>query len=123
MIFVLCSDYTYGEMYERESYKYVRIVDHRDLVGFPKVNVVIHDCWMYSFSDDRVEYLEQQLVTLADFGCIKLSYQSEDGDVSLHFTEIDTPVENTQQDFLSDSPSVVAYETVDTSCEGGACTI
>jgi hypothetical protein len=79
MKFVLCSEQTYQEMYQTESHKWIKLVDHVDLLGFKDIHVTIHDCWMYEISDDRVDFLEQQLIALADFGYISLTYLDSEG--------------------------------------------
>ena len=79
MKFVLCSDSTYTELYEKDSYKYLRLEDHTNLAGYGKIWVNIHPCWMEDYNDDRIHYLEQQLTALADFGYIRIAYVEEDG--------------------------------------------
>ena len=121
MKFVLCSNTTYQEQYQAEAYKWVKVQDHKDLLGFRNVHVTIHDCWMYELSDERVDYLEQQLTALADFGYISITYQSEDGWSENYEREESAPTEK-QLDLPLDNPSaVVAYEVEDNDCEGGAC--
>ena len=123
MKFVLCSNTTYQEQYQAEAYKWVKVQDHKDLLGFRNVHVTIHDCWMYELSDERVDYLEQQLTALADFGYISITYQSEDGWSENYEREESAPTEK-QLDLPLDNPSaVVAYEVEDNDCEGGACKI
>jgi hypothetical protein len=123
MKFVLCSTQTYEELYQAESHKWVRVSDHKDLVGFRNVHVTIHDCWMYELNDDRVDYLEQQLTALADFGYISITFQAEDGWSENYEREEAAPTEK-QLDLPLGIPSaVVAYEVEDNDCEGGACKI
>jgi hypothetical protein len=125
MRFVLCSKQTYKEQYQEEAHRWIHVVDHKDLLGFKDVHVNVHDCWMYEINDERVDYLEQQLTALADFGYIKITYIQEDGWEENYEPEVLTPIG--LQSEMSPSPSTssgtVVYETVDNSCESGACAI
>lgn len=89
MKFVLCSQYTYDKLYSRESHKYVRLEEHTDLAGYARIGVAIHNCWLEDCNDDRIEYLEQQLVALADFGYIFLEYVDEDGWVDKYYSTVE----------------------------------
>tara|TARA_R110000744_G_scaffold179329_2_gene298308 strand:+ start:61 stop:297 length:237 start_codon:yes stop_codon:yes gene_type:complete len=76
---------------------------------------------MYELNDDRVDYLEQQLTALADFGYISITFQAEDGWSENYEREEAAPTEK-QLDLPLGIPSaVVAYEIEDNDCEGGAC--
>tara|TARA_R110000782_G_scaffold4260_1_gene15098 strand:+ start:521 stop:892 length:372 start_codon:yes stop_codon:yes gene_type:complete len=123
MKFVLCSTQTYQELYQAEAHKWVRVEDHKDLIGFRNVHVTIHDCWMYEINDDRVDYLEKQLTALADFGYISITYQSEDGWSENYEREEAAPTEKQVALPLGNPSAVVAYEVEDSGCEGGACKI
>ena len=121
MKFVLCSNTTYQELYQADAYKWVRVSDHKDLLGFRNVHVTIHDCWMYELNDDRVDYLEKQLTALADFGYISITYQAEDGWSENYEREEAAPTEKQRDLPLGNPSAVVAYEVEDNDCEGGAC--
>ena len=123
MKFVLCSTQTYKEQYQAEAYKWIRVQDHKDLLGFKNVHVHVHDCWMYEISDDRVDYLEQQLTALADFGYIKITYVEEDGWRENYEPVILAHVGLQSEMVLPTTSGTVVYETVDNSCESGACAI
>ena len=123
MKFVLCSTQTYQELYQAEAHKWVRVEDHKDLIGFRNVHVTIHDCWMYEINDDRVDYLEKQLTALADFGYISITYQAEDGWSENYEREEAAPTEKQVALPLGNPSAVVAYEVVDSGCESGACAI
>ena len=123
MNFVLCSDQTYQDIYRAEAHKWVRITECSDLLGYPKMHVAVHDCWTYNTHDDTAEYLEQQLTALADFGYIHLSFRSEDGWIE-KYEYMATPTVELQEELVfKPTESVVAYETVDNSCDSGACAI
>lgn len=79
MIFVLCTRNQYEELYQGEAYKHIKLEDHTDLAGYAGINVYIHDEWYKDYTSDIVNYLEEQLVALADFGYIKLSYVDSEG--------------------------------------------
>lgn len=85
MIFVLCNNKQYEKLYQKEAYKHIRLEEHTDLAGYAGINVYIHEDWYTDTHDDRVEYLEQQLIALADFKYIKLNYVDEDGHTDKHF--------------------------------------
>ena len=123
MKFVLCSDTTYEELYQAEAYKWVRVIDHKSLIGFRHVHVTIHDCWMYGISDERVQHLEQQLTALADFGYIKITFQGEDGWSENYEVKDESPTAIQMELPLVSSSAVVAYEVEDSGCESGACAI
>ena len=123
MKFVLCSTQTYQELYQAEAHKWIRIVDHKDLLGFKDVHVNVHDCWMYEINDDRVDYLEQQLTALADFGYIRITYIREDGWQENYEPEVLAPIGLQSEMTFPTSTGTVVYETVDNSCESGACAI
>lgn len=135
MEFVLCSDLVYQEDYDRESYKYPRVLCHRSLIGWPKVHVIVHEGWEEDVCDERVEYLEQQLEALADFGFIKLFYISEEGWRDRHPSAIPLKKKEVQGDMFKEggfgdsvffeekAPSVIAYEVEDEDCAGGSCKI
>jgi len=124
MKFVLCSKSTYKELYQPEAHKWIHVVDHRDLLGFKDVHVNVHDCWMYEVNDDRVDYLEQQLTALADFGYIKITYIQEDGWEENYEPEVLAPIGLQSEMVLpSTSSGTVVYESSDSSCESGACAI
>lgn len=124
MKFVLCSKQTYKELYQPEAHKWIHVVDHRDLLGFKDVHVNVHDCWMYEVNDDRVDYLEQQLTALADFGYIKITYIQEDGWEENYEPEVLAPIGLQSEMVLpSTSSGTVVYESSDSSCESGACAI
>jgi hypothetical protein len=138
MKFVLCSDSVYANLYERKAYKYVRVNDHRDLVGYHNIQVIVHDHWEDDLNDDRVDYLAQQLEALADFGYIQISYVDDDGWVDNYEAPSISPLKTPQMDFLHErglgyreppkspqdgSGAVVAYEDDDSGCDSGACAI
>lgn len=85
MIFVLCNNKQYENLYRKESYKHIRLEEHTDLAGYAGINVYIHEDWYTDTHDERVEYLEQQLVALADFGYIRLNYLDEEGHKDKHY--------------------------------------
>jgi hypothetical protein len=76
---------------------------------------------MYEISDDRVQYLEQQLTALADFGYINITFQTEDGWSENYEREEVAPTEKQMDIPLGSPDAVVAYEVEDNDCEGGAC--
>ena len=127
MKFVLCSTQTYEELYQAESHKWVRVESHNNLLGFRNIHVMIHDCWMYEISDDRVQYLEQQLTALADFGYINITFQTEDGWLENYEREEAAPTEKQMGipligvDWAEGTDYTVVYEAEDNDCEGGAC--
>ena len=124
MKFVLCSTQTYEEKYKKEAHKHVRIQEHPDLLGYQNICVNIHDCWMYEINDERVDYLEQQLTALADFGYIKITYIQEDGWEENYEPEVLAPVGlQSEMAFPSTGGGTVVYESSDNSCESGACAI
>ena len=124
MKFVLCSEQTYQELYQAEAHKWIRVLDHKDLLGFKDVHVHVHDCWMYEINDDRIDYLEHQLTSLADFGYIRITYIQEDGWEEKYETEVVVaPVELQLELPAIASSGTLVYETVDNSCESGACAI
>lgn len=138
MKFILSSDKTFKELYEAEQYKYLRVEEAQDLVGFPRIEVRIHDCWMEDINDCRVNYLLEQLEILADFGYIKIVYIDSDG-----WEDKRTPVEaavespqrtlspeqgvstgvreNSSQRFTEEDIQAL-YDDYEDDC-GGACTI
>lgn len=135
MKFVLCSQYTYDKLYEKESHKYVRLEEHTDLAGYGRITVAIHSCWMEDINDDRIEYLENQLVALADFGYIFLEYVDEDGWVDKYYStvadtqKLTTASSITQEynpmaipEVLSESDRERLMEQED-GCASGACAI
>lgn len=124
MKFVLCSTQTYKELYQPDAHKWIKVIDHKDLLGFKDVHVNVHDCWMYEVNDDRVDYLEQQLTALADFGYIKITYIQEDGWEENYEPEVLAPIGLQSEMVLpSTSSGTVVYESSDSSCESGACAI
>ena len=124
MKFVLCSEQTYQELYAHKAYKWIKIQEHNDLLGFKNVHVTIHDCWMYEINDDRVDYLEPQLEALADFGYIKITYKDSSGWCENYEPEvISKPVKLQLELPETVIKGVVAYETVVNNCESGACAI
>jgi hypothetical protein len=135
MKFVLCSQYTYDKLYARESHKYVRLEEHTDLAGYGRIGVAIHSCWMEDCNDDRIEYLEHQLVALADFGYIFLEFVDEDGWVDKYYSTVtDTQKLTTASSAPKDSTSTSIPEVLSESdrerlmeqedgCASGACAI
>ena len=64
---VVCKDETYKELYDSERYKYVRLFEYEDLVGFHGIDVLLHE------GECSVD-LEQALIVLSKFGYITLVY-------------------------------------------------
>lgn len=135
MKFVLCSQHTYDKLYSKEAHKYVRLEEHTDLAGYARIGVAIHDCWMYDCTDSRIEYLEHQLVALADFGYIFLEYVDEDGWVDKYYSTVAatqklTTTSSTTKEYnpmdipevLSESDRERLMEQED-GCASGACAI
>ena len=96
MIFVLCTRNQYGELYQGEAYKHIKLEDHTDLAGYAGINVYIHDGWYEDYNSEVVNYLEEQLVALADFGYIKLSYVDTEGHIDKYFPHEIAPTEDSQ---------------------------
>ena len=94
MIFVLCTRNQYEKLYQKEAYKYIKLEDHTDLAGYAEINVYIHDEWYNDYNSDIVNYLEEQLVALADFGYIKLSYIDTEGHIDKYFPPEIAPTED-----------------------------
>lgn len=135
MKFVLCSQHTYDKLYAREAHKYVRLEEHTDLAGYGRIIVSIHNCWVEDCNDDRLEYLEQQLVALADFGYIFLEYVDNDGWVDKYYSSVEatqklTTASSTTKEYnpmaipevLSESDRERLMEQED-GCASGACAI
>lgn len=135
MNFILATDKVYNALYEKDSHKHIRINDHRDLVGFHNIHVIVHEGWEEDMNDERIEYLAQQLEALADFGYIKLAFVDDDGWTDNYESPVVEDVRSAQRDFIHDigvgywegvttAPSVtVEYVTEDDGCAGGACKI
>jgi len=121
--FVLCDDSDWKELYEEERHKYFRLQEASDLLGHPSIRVYIHEDWMGSYPDDRTEYLEQQIETLAVFGYIKLIYKYNEGKEEVFKVEPVKIIENPQMDMFESTPSVAVYEKEDEDCAGGSCKI
>jgi hypothetical protein len=125
--FVLCDDSDWKEMYEDESHKWFRLQEASDLLGHPNIIVFVHDDWIGSVGDDRREYLEQQIETLAIFGYVKLVYKWADGKEEKFKMDTVQVIENPQVDMFektkTESNATIVYETEDDGCEGGACKI
>ena len=127
--FVLCTDNDWTTLYQADSHKWHRLQDAEDLLGFPSIIVYIHEEWTFE-DDDRLQYLQEQIEILAKFGYVKIVYKYEDG-AERPYTDapavvIPTPQVELFPDALgatTEPTGTISYETVDDSCEGGACMI
>ena len=81
---VLCTDKTFEEKYQREFYKYYRLYESTDLLGYAGIEVLIHeDYHMDTALGERLEdSLEERLTTLGEFGYCKVIFVDEDGNFS-----------------------------------------
>ena len=122
--FVLCDDADWEELYQPEYHKWFRVESAADLLGHPRIIVRVHENWQGGYEDERIEYLEQQLETLATFGYIKLVYVYEDHKEEVFKVERVKVIESPQVEmFTTESTATIAYEMDDGGCEGGACKI
>lgn len=97
MKFVLCNDATYQELYEKDKHSYIRLEEHTDLAGYAKIEVLVHEEWYTGFNDERYDYLEQQLVALADFRYITLTYVDNEGIQDKHYPCTQEPLGSSQK--------------------------
>lgn len=122
--FVLCNNYDWNDKYKADNHKYTRLEQAVDLLGFPKIIVIVHEDWQDSCEWEGVDYLEQQIEVLARFGYVALVYMTDDGIEEVLKAEtplipVSAQMELTWED--SKGESVASYEYEDSDCEGGAC--
>lgn len=82
--FVLCSDKTYEEKYEKNSYRFHKMEEIEDLLGYAGIHVYVHGDWYKTHTANNVAYLEEQLEALAMYKYIKLYYVDEWGTSLYH---------------------------------------
>ena len=124
--FVLCNNYDWEDKYQVDNHKYTRLDHAEDLLGFPKIRVLVHEDWQNSCEWEAVDYLEQQVEILARFGYVTLIYMTDDGlEEVLKVEPLVIPVKAQHEMNWEDSKgeAVVSYEYEDGGCDSGGCHI
>ena len=127
MEFTLSHGSTYNRHYAQNSHRYIPLCNLKDLEGFPKVTVRVHE---FDALDDEQEILQGQVEALAMFGVIRLVYMDDEGNESRFYNVMQTVTAGKAQKEIVYEETSYTEEQVkalmdseEGGCSGGACTI
>lgn len=132
--FVLCSDETYQRLYQKESYKWMKLEEIEDLLGYAGIHVYVHDYWHTTHRASNISFLEEQIEALAMYKYIKLYYVDTEGHVDRYITPEEAVTASKQLEAAIDREGVEEPQVLseadrerliqqEDGCAGGACTI
>ena len=129
MNFIISDIVTYNKLYAQESHLYLQLKYLKDLDGFPRIGIRIHE---FDVLDWEQEVLLKQVEALAFFGYVNLIYVDDEGNENVQYPRATSLLSNVTKKEIArpfkegraTEQQIQAFlDNEEDGCSSGACAI